>query len=207
MLRASRWPIAAALVFACLTATACDDAEPAEPGTQVTETSAEGDTVTGEAVGRLGDPCALLSAEDITTSLGLDVLAVTRLAEETDEDGTSQMCVFTTDGASLDAGGLGLLSAMAGGTDTSTLPAAGLGVVRIEALPDPDAEIDEEELPPGSRQVAVGRLALAVPGPTGGGAGIVQMTDNGGFYLMVIQQATVSADQLEQLIRAAAGRF
>lgn len=185
----------------------------ASSGTTAPSQTPPSDTgaVTGEPVGPVGDPCALLTPADVKAAFGQDVLATKRLKPHTDEDGTTQQCAISTSGTPMDTSAFATLNAMASGMSGQNVdlpPVAAIGVV----LASYSKPVDLSEwksvggLPPGSKQLTgVGLAAIIIALPKGA-VGFVVLTPTTGFYIYDLEGRAVPAAEMEKLLRAAAGR-
>lgn len=166
--------------------------------------------VTGEPVGSVGDPCALLTPADVKDAFGQNVLAMKRLGPHTDEDGTTQQCAISTNGTPMDGSGFAALSAMASGMSGQSIdlpPVAAIGVVRASySVPADVSEFNAADLPPGSKKLSGVGLAAIVLALPKGSFGMVVLTATTGFYIYDLEGRAVPTAEMEKLLRAAAGR-
>ena len=184
-----------------------------------TTTAAGNSGVTGEAAGANGDPCLLITADDIKAAVNETVSATKRLAPHTDADDgtTSQQCVFLTSGPPMSGAGikaLGQVAAGLGGGDPNSAPdTAGSGAIGITISnlekPVVGDEMDGEALPPGGKVLQIpGALAVVMPSRAGGqGGAAFGGKGSKGVIVMDLEGRTVTADELEKLVRAALARL
>lgn len=184
-----------------------------------TTTAASSSAVTGEAAGPTGDPCLLVTADDIKAAVNETVSATKRLAPHTDADDgtTSQQCVFLTSGPPMSGAGikaLGQVAAGLGGGDPNSAPdTAGSGAIGITITtldkPVVGDEMDGEAVPPGGKVLQIpGALAVVMPSRAGGqGGAAFGGKGSKGVMVMDLEGRTVTADELEKLVRAALTRL
>jgi hypothetical protein len=194
------------------------EASSTTPGAAPTSAAADqgGDslTVTGEPAGTGGDPCALVTAADVT-AYGEAVKSMKRLKVSTDEDGTTQQCALVISGPPMAGPGIKALTAMGqamGGDPNATgVDSAGSAVIGVvlqqlsKALDK--GELGAGDLPPGAKIVTgVGDFGMVFPSPAVGGLAI-GLKGQRGVWIMALEGKKLTTDQLEVLLRAAVSRL
>jgi hypothetical protein len=180
-------------------------------------TGTSGMAIQGEtAIGPFGDPCALLTAAEVSSAVGFTVTGETRGKVTGTGVNASQNCVFLTNGPSLVGPLASALGAMAGQDPTAVsnaVKAAG-GVVGITLTGvDPSAAtaapgasgagstepgVTFKMIPDLGPDAAVGTLPSGAVGFAAKGTT--------GLILMVLIDGKISADGTEQMLRAAYGK-
>jgi hypothetical protein len=166
----------------------------------------------GASPGTGGDPCALITAAEIQAAVGQSVTKITRLPVDSDSDGTSQQCLFATNGTPPSGAAAALLAQMAAGFGVgsgSSFTSAGIGVILHVAAGSGSPEpVDTSELPPGAKVIAgLGDFAVAVPSPLSAGGAAICAVGNRALIIIAIEGRATPVDQLEALLRAGVPRL
>jgi hypothetical protein len=168
------------------------------------------------AIGPFGDPCALLTADEVSAATGFTVTGITRGKVTTSSTGPSQNCVYLTDGPSLVGPLASALGAMSGQDPTAVsdavTAAGGLvgvtlsGVDPNDATADPgDTSGDPTEPGVGVKRITdLGPSAAVITLPSGAAAFAAKGTTV--LMLMVLIDGQISADGTEQMLRSAYGK-
>jgi hypothetical protein len=168
------------------------------------------------AIGPFGDPCALLTAAEVSSAVGFTVTGITRGKALTNDTGPSQNCVYLTNGPSLVGPLASALGAMAGQDPTAVTNAvnAAGGVVGITLTGvDPSAATaNPGDSGAGSTEPGVtvkqikdlGTYAAVITLPSGGVAFAAKGTT--AIMIMVLIDGQISADGTEQMLRSAYGK-
>jgi hypothetical protein len=180
-------------------------------------TDTQGLAIQGEtAIGPFGDPCALLTAAEVSSAVGFTVTGETRGKVIGTGANATQNCVFLTNGPSLVgpmAAALGAMSGQDPTAITNAVNAAG-GIVGI-TLSVADASMATGSVADsgsGSTEPGVavkplpdlGAAAAAISLPSGGVAFAVKGTTV--IMLMVLIDGKISTDGTEQMLRSAYGK-
>ena len=207
--------VAVALVVLALSACVGDPAPPAA-GTvsPALPPPAGGDpTPSGAAAMPAGDPCALITPDDVRSAFRQTVTAIARLDVDTDDDGTViQQCALATDGVPLaGADFMAVSNAVSGFTarrlsEEPATAAIGLSLVVRSTSVDPGA-FEVDKFPPGSSVVPGLGVFAVVMGMTGaGGVAYVLTSPTKGIVIYDLEDRQVPAAEMEKLLRAAAAR-
>jgi hypothetical protein len=160
-----------------------------------------------------GDPCALVTPEDVAAAFGQKVTAIVRLDIETDADGgTSQQCALATDGVPLSGPDFSAVStAVSGftGKQFSGEPAtAAIGIrLMIKSGSVDPAAFETEKFPAGSKVLSgVGVFAVVLGLPSPGAVGYALASPTRGVLVYDLEDRRVPAGETEKLLRAAVSR-
>jgi hypothetical protein len=173
----------------------------------------QGDT----AIGPFGDPCALLTAAEVSKATGFTVTGVTRGKVVTNDTGPSQNCVFLTNGPSLVGPLAAALGAMSGQDPTAVssavTAAGGLVGVTLTGIDPTKATAAPGDSGAGTSEPGVtvkqltdlGPSAAVITLPSGAAAFAAKGTTV--IMLMVLIDGKISADGTEQMLRSAYGNL
>ncbi len=182
----------------------------AAPGTS-------GLAIQGEtAIGPFGDPCALLTAAEVSAATGFTVKAITRGKALTNDTGPSQNCVYLTDGPSLVGPLASALGAMAGqdpkAVSSAVSAAGGLVGVTLTGVDPTKTTGAAASSGAGSTQAGVTVKQLTDLGPYAAvialpsGAAAFAAKGSTAIMLMVLIDGKISADGTEKMLRSAYGK-
>jgi hypothetical protein len=164
------------------------------------------------AIGPLGDPCALLTADEVSKATGFTVTAVTRGKATTNDKGPLQNCVYLTNGPSLAGPLAAALGAMAGQNSstvaTAVKAAGGVVGVTLSTVDPTKVAAAAGQSGAGSTQAGVtvkqltdlGAFAAVISLPTGSAAFAAKGST--AITVMVLIDGKISADGTEQMLRA-----
>ena len=181
-------------------------------------TTNQGMAIQGEtAIGPFGDPCALLTAAEVSSATGFTVTGVTRGKVTGTGANAAQNCVFLTNGPSLVGPLAAALGAMTGQDPTAVsnaVTAAG-GLVGITltaadtstntAAPTGSGADSTEPGVTVKRITDLGPYAAVISLPSGAAAFAAKGTT--AIMLMVLIDGSISADGTEQMLRSAYGNL
>jgi hypothetical protein len=203
------------------------DSSPSSTGSGPTSTAAGGTTaepntsgldIQGEtAIGPFGDPCALLTADEVSAATGFTVTGITRGKVTGNDTDPAQNCVYLTDGPALAGAMAGALGAMAGQDPTAVTnavnAAGGLVGVTLSGVDPADSTPDPEDSGDNSTEPGVGVKMITDLGPSAAvitlpsGAAALAAKGTTVLMLMVLIDGQISADGTEQMLRSAYGNL